>query len=245
MYNSSDVLLVGVSGASCSGKSTLCQLLHAVYDNSIILHEDDFYKTDALIPIHDGYMDWDCVDAIDFPKFHEALVYIKQHGELPKWLLEKEANQNVATKAVVEYADVVQAGRSLVTQQPGKKIILVDGFMLYVSNQLIDSFDVRIMLRADYNVLKQRREARTGYVTTEGSRPAHLSPTEKCFWQDPPGYFDKFVWPGYKEGHQHLFENDNVEGRIIDPRINITHRNDMTVYENLVWTIELLQHHLQ
>ena len=44
-----------------------------------------------------------------------------------------------------------------------------------------------------------RREARNGYVTLEG------------FWEDPPDYFDKIVWPNYVEEHHCLFKNGNVE----------------------------------
>jgi nicotinamide/nicotinate riboside kinase len=37
-------LVVGVSGASSSGKTTLSRLLRDIFPNSFILHEDDFYK---------------------------------------------------------------------------------------------------------------------------------------------------------------------------------------------------------
>lgn len=47
---------------------------------------------------------------------------------------------------------------------------------------------------------KARREARSGYVTLEG------------FWEDPPGYVDKVVWPNYVKDHSFLFVDGNVEG---------------------------------
>lgn len=37
-------LVVGVSGASSSGKTTLSKLLRDIFPNTFILHEDDFYK---------------------------------------------------------------------------------------------------------------------------------------------------------------------------------------------------------
>jgi nicotinamide/nicotinate riboside kinase len=57
-------------------------------------------------------------------------------------------------------------------------------------------------LRVSYAKAKQRREARTGYVTLEG------------FWEDPPGYVDKVVWPNYVRDHETLFEDGDVEGRV-------------------------------
>lgn len=45
-------LLVGISGPSSSGKTTLSRLLRDIFPASqlTILHLDDFYLTDAEIP---------------------------------------------------------------------------------------------------------------------------------------------------------------------------------------------------
>ena len=37
-------VIVGISGSSSSGKTTLARLLRDVFPNTFILHEDDFYK---------------------------------------------------------------------------------------------------------------------------------------------------------------------------------------------------------
>lgn len=37
-------LVVGLSGASSSGKTTLARLLRDIFPNTFVLHEDDFYK---------------------------------------------------------------------------------------------------------------------------------------------------------------------------------------------------------
>lgn len=37
-------LVVGISGASSSGKTTLSRLLRDIFPNTFILHEDDFFK---------------------------------------------------------------------------------------------------------------------------------------------------------------------------------------------------------
>lgn len=34
---------------------------------------------------------------------------------------------------------------------------------------------------------------------------------EDSFWKDPPGIFDKVVWPAYVQAHSHLFEEGDVE----------------------------------
>lgn len=60
--------------------------------------------------------------------------------------------------------------------------------------------DVKLFLRTTYAKAKARREARDGYATIEG------------FWEDPPGYVDKIVWPNYVEEHAWMFEDGDVEG---------------------------------
>jgi len=37
-------LIVGISGCSSSGKTTLARLLRDIFPNTFILHEDDFYR---------------------------------------------------------------------------------------------------------------------------------------------------------------------------------------------------------
>jgi nicotinamide/nicotinate riboside kinase len=40
-------IVVGISGASSSGKTTLARLLRDIFPNGFILHEDDFYKQET------------------------------------------------------------------------------------------------------------------------------------------------------------------------------------------------------
>lgn len=40
-------VVIGISGCSSSGKTTLARLLRDIFPNTFILHEDDFYKPEA------------------------------------------------------------------------------------------------------------------------------------------------------------------------------------------------------
>ena len=46
---------------------------------------------------------------------------------------------------------------------------LVDGFLLYSDQAVIDELDIRLFVRAPYERLKVRREGRAGYATLEGT----------------------------------------------------------------------------
>jgi nicotinamide/nicotinate riboside kinase len=178
-------LLVGISGPSSSGKTTLSRLLRDIFPPSklFILHLDDFYLTDAEIPVRNGIQDWDCLESLNLVQLQQALEHIKQHGTSPDWLESKEDQNSVGEHGVAE-GDLQRLREKVAVwfdgnqEWDGKRICIVDGFLLF-SEDLKDIrilFDIKLFLRTSYETAKKRREARSGYVTLEG------------FWEDPPGY---------------------------------------------------------
>ncbi|KAK3345423.1 P-loop containing nucleoside triphosphate hydrolase protein [Neurospora tetraspora] len=76
-------VVIGISGCSSSGKTTLARLLRDIFPNTFILHEDDFYKPESEIPMKDGLANWDCPEALSIPDMTAALEHIRATGELP------------------------------------------------------------------------------------------------------------------------------------------------------------------
>lgn len=99
------------------------------------------------------------------------------------------------------------------------------------------TMDIKLFLRVSYAKAKARREARSGYVTLEG------------FWEDPPGYVDKIVWPNYVEDHKWMFKGENVEGDFKDDvlkewNIKCQHGLDVDMETTLTWAVETLMEQL-
>lgn len=95
--------------------------------------------------------------------------------------------------------------------------------------------DIKLLLRVSYAKAKARREARSGYATIEG------------FWEDPPGYVDKIMWPNYVLEHQWMFENGDVEDKLKGDvlkewRINAQAGKgpDVDMETTLKWAVETL-----
>ncbi|KAF2724006.1 P-loop containing nucleoside triphosphate hydrolase protein [Polychaeton citri CBS 116435] len=198
-------IIVGISGVSSSGKTTLARLLRDIFPGTFILHEDDFYKVDKDIPVKDGVADWDCLEAINLKAFEDALSYIKSHGTSPPDFHSKEDNNSLGeVKVSSSVVSHLRDQARLVRNEQSLPVAIIDGFLLYSEEMkaIRDLFDVKIFLRTDYKTARSRREARTGYVTLEG------------FWEDPPGYVDKVVWPNYVKDHKFLFKDGNVEGEL-------------------------------
>ncbi|CAA7259174.1 unnamed protein product [Cyclocybe aegerita] len=203
------VILVGVGGATCSGKTTLAKHLKRILPDSVIIHQDDFAPPQELVPVHPihNVQDWDApAGAISWDRLIQFLRHVKQTGEIPpdhrshdhlNEQKEVRVDDEVRDRWVREFERLKKE-----RGEKGEKIVwgLVDGFLLYWHKEVIDQLDVRIMLRVPHDVLKQRRHERHGYHTAEGA-----------LWRDPPLYWEQIVYPAYLEAHEEVFENGDVE----------------------------------
>ncbi|KAJ2348753.1 ribosylnicotinamide kinase [Coemansia sp. RSA 2673] len=237
----SKVIVVGISGPSCSGKTAIALNLLKVFPHTVIIHQDDFYKTDSQIPIHAdiGVQDWDCPEAVDMPRLVREIRNVRLQLECPgaynsdklddvrdhfasQWANPPEdVDQLVSADALSSIK--AQALHSLGvadTAQIPFAIILVEGILLFHDgDQSSDHHpgsvcDTGVFIYAQYDTLKTRRESRTAYATVEG------------VWADPPGYFDALVWPnfvkyhaGFVAAHPELTVDKTVDeaGPISDP----------------------------
>jgi nicotinamide/nicotinate riboside kinase len=120
------------------------------------------------------------------------------------------------------------------------RLCIFDGFLLYSPSmaEIQPEIDIKLFLRVSYAKAKARREARSGYVTLEG------------FWEDPPGYVDKIVWPNFVEDHKWMFDGQDVEGKvneeILKERNILTQTGgaDIDMPTTLEWAVKLLMKQL-
>ena len=215
-------LLVGLSGPTSSGKTTLARLLTRIFPHSSILHVDDFYFPDSQIPIYNGIQDWDCAEAIDIAKLVAALKRLKASetveavldGVASTEIPEAEGAESVVNDEVMHRlrSELMAWEADMRLKNQGWErppLLFIDGFLLFgeAVYKIREQLDIKILLRSTYEDSKQRRSDRKGiYITLEG------------YWEDPPGYFDQIVWPNYVKNHKFLFRNDNTEGPVDDER---------------------------
>ncbi|KAF8252297.1 P-loop containing nucleoside triphosphate hydrolase protein [Wilcoxina mikolae CBS 423.85] len=166
--------VVGISGLSSSGKTTLSRLLRCIFPSSFILHQDDFFWPDKDIPVReDGIQDWDCVDAINWAHMSSVLEHIRTHGAPPEDLKSWQDESPIGgeTDGLVE-AGFMERMKTKVKESEldeDVRIAILDGFLMLHQDSIVeDKMDAKMLLRVPYETAKQRREARTGYVTIDG-----------------------------------------------------------------------------
>ncbi|PWY87643.1 P-loop containing nucleoside triphosphate hydrolase protein [Aspergillus heteromorphus CBS 117.55] len=151
----SKTTIIGISGPSSSGKTTLARLLQTIFSHlnpsllrTFIVHEDDFYHSDDKIPLTTLPTDppttiqnWDTLLALDIPFLSASLSYIRAHGHLPPRLRSKEDLNEVGDSGVSDEIigqeeqeqeqEQGQGDEEEEKEKPQHTIVFLEGFLLF------------------------------------------------------------------------------------------------------------------
>ncbi|MCJ1242675.1 ribosylnicotinamide kinase [Varicellaria rhodocarpa] len=208
---SSKVVLLGLSGPSSTGKTTLAHLLTHVFPSiTLILHGDDFCKEIQHLPVIDGYPDADGPHGVDFVRMAQVLDYVKTNsGKTPtdfkSWQADVFPGQDEIALRLVPLpliAELHQLVEASTIDFSNLRIVVVEGMMLYSIEEVRERIDARLFLRLSRQTARYRRINRQGYGSE--ARPGEFWKTED--------YFEKMVWQNYKTEHATFFHNGDVEG---------------------------------
>lgn len=162
-------LIVGVSGVTCSGKSTLATSLLSFLSNSpkdsavyririhqvrLIRQDDYFYKRDS--PHHTwitemNYINREIMSALDMPRMISDIETII-HGACSDQPVDNTVN-----------------------------ILIIEGFLIFNHPKVLSLCDVRIQVQITQAVCRERRKLRS------------YNPP------NPNGYFEAFIWPFHEK----------------------------------------------
>ncbi|KAK4140876.1 uncharacterized protein C8A04DRAFT_39510 [Dichotomopilus funicola] len=233
-------VIIGISGCSSSGKTTLARLLRDIFPETFILHEDDFYKPESELPIKHGLVDWDCPEAISIPDLEAALVHIRKTGTFPPNLNSLEDLNTVGPCPATPEQIASNTARVQTWLSPGHpgslifnsttstrktRICILDGFLLYSpppapSSEATPTSSKESPFRnvmSHLNIKLFLLASKTSALRRRKARDGYVH--VDGFWTDPPGYVEKIVWPNYVETHGWLFEGGDVEGGRVDGEV--------------------------
>lgn len=136
-------LLIGIAGASCSGKTTFVDaFVEKVGEEHVeVIHADDYWNKEFKPPIINGHKNRELPENIKFDLLCKHLMQIKNGGEveIPFRVFEIKDNTKVAKP---------------------KKFVIVEGFLLFYYSQIRELFDIKVFFDITEEELVKRRIAR-------------------------------------------------------------------------------------
>ncbi|KDQ15268.1 hypothetical protein BOTBODRAFT_31926 [Botryobasidium botryosum FD-172 SS1] len=209
------VILIGIGGPTCSGKSTLAKQIIKCFQSGLLIHQDNFAQPIDNLPIHPVYSVLDADDAptaIDWPRFITVLNHVKRTGRLPTdHAIYEDLNPSTevlpSNDKIKEWQKAFAKAEADVMSRMGQKVVwvILEGFLLFWDQAVVDAIDVPILLRLPQDLLQcRRRQRQQVYILPDGT-----------IWEDPPHYWEQIQYPAYKRAHQHLYVDGDVEnGRL-------------------------------
>ena len=135
---SKKVLVIGITGISRSGKSTLAKKLAEFYNTKNVLYMDDFLVHKGILKTDNKWKngtspiaDWEDPNCYDIDKFIYKLEELK-------------SNRNYTTNL-------------------NNNIIIVEGFLLFSRKDVFDLVDYKIYIDIDKEVARERRKSTKFY----------------------------------------------------------------------------------
>lgn len=203
------VLTVGLSGASCSGKTTLANMIRKAFNRCEVLNQDSYYYLEES-PHHlrdpvTKQINWEVLQAFDMDKMVSDLQGVISRHELQSFIptLEQKMENN----------------------QDPSLVVVVEGISVLNDPRVRELCDLQFFLTLDKSTMSERRQAR---VWDENG---------DC-WTEDEGYFNEVAWPGYQAIFEELEDNDNGVD-FLDSRMVSLEDNYNRVLAKVVKAMEL------
>lgn len=141
-----DKLVIGLCGGTGSGKTTLAErIFRAVKEDAVMISMDCYYK-----------------DMTDIPYEERAKINYDHPSAFDKELLIDHINALKEGRSILQpqYDFVKQCRMEEWKQVDSKRVIIVEGIMLFEDKRLVDLLDVKIFVDTDADVRIIRRIVR-------------------------------------------------------------------------------------
>ena len=138
-----EAFVIGIAGGTGSGKTTLAKRLKEVFDNDVILLcQDYYYKANTDLPLEERVkLNYDHPDSFDTVLMIEQIKKLKSFQEIER-----------PVYSFVEHRRMDET----VKEEP-KKVIIIEGILLFENQELMDLMDIKIFVDTDADLRFIRR----------------------------------------------------------------------------------------
>lgn len=136
-------LLIGISGGTGSGKTTLAEkICEAIGEDALLLGMDCYYKNHPDMPFESrAKINYDHPDAFDTELFIEHL--------------EKLRNGEKIVHPTYDFSKHIRSEEWVECES--KRVIIVEGILIFADKRIVDKLDVKIFVDTDADVRIIRR----------------------------------------------------------------------------------------
>jgi len=142
----SDVIIIGIAGGSASGKTTVASKIKEEFGDDVeLLSHDYYYKQHNELPFEErSKLNYDHPNAFDTELFIKDIKALKE-GKM----IERPVYSYIQHNRLAETVKVYP-----------KKVIIVEGFLIFENKELLDLFDIKIFVDTDADERLIRRIVR-------------------------------------------------------------------------------------
>ncbi len=141
------MLIIGIAGGTGSGKTTVVNQIVKEFDNEDvgIISQDSYYKDNGHLSLEErAKINFDHPRAIDFDLLYEHLTQLKEGKTIEQ--------------PVYSFVQHTRTGDAILTHP--RKVMIVEGILIFNDKRLRDLFDVKIYVHADSDERLIRRVRR-------------------------------------------------------------------------------------
>lgn len=189
-------LVVGISGATCSGKSTIAKDIQSLFLNGVVIHQDDYFhepSSEKHVKIPElNHINFEILSSVDMESMKNRIQTVLQSDGSLQDLEGRRMYLEQKFKERFRSSDIVAINECLLQKIRNLKripnILILDGFLIFNDDELHELCDIRFYFTIGKAACWERRKVRT------------YDPP------DVPGYFDKYVWPHYLIHYQEVLK---------------------------------------
>ena len=144
--NMSDVIIIGIAGGSASGKTTVASKIKEAFKDDVeLISHDYYYKEHTDIPFEERVnLNYDHPNAFDTERLIKDIKDLKAGKEI-----ERPVYSYIEHNRLAETVKVYP-----------KKVIIVEGFLIFENHELLDLMDIKIFVDTDADERLIRRIVR-------------------------------------------------------------------------------------
>ena len=190
-------MILGICGGTCSGKTTLANELKNWLgeDKAVIIDQDSYYKDrSSMSKAERAEINYDHPDAIEFDLLVKHLELLKNRQSINK------PKYNFKTHTRLFESEEIKS----------KKIIIVEGILIFSNKILKSLIDIKIALDIDAELRLVRRIKRD--ILERGRAMEDIL---EQYMNTVKPMFDEYVYPSFNPVDL-IFNNNDIESQILE-----------------------------